>query len=69
MKKMHQVIVGNDLAVAIGDQSVQVSPSEAFRLAEKLIRRATVRMIVEETEAASVTAQPATTIDDCGCAK
>jgi len=49
---MNQVDIGEDLAVAIGDRSVRVSPGEAFRLAEKLIRTATTRMIVEETEAA-----------------
>src|SRR4051794_17910479 len=54
---MH-VTISDDLAVAIGDRSVQVSPSEAFRLAERLIRRATVRMMVEEAGCAS--ADPAT---------
>jgi hypothetical protein len=47
--KATQVNVGDDLAVAIGDRSARLSPGEAFRLAERLIRQATVRMIVEET--------------------
>jgi len=46
-----QVTVADDLAVAIGDQSARLNPGEAFRLAEKLIRKATVAMITEEAAA------------------
>jgi hypothetical protein len=46
---MH-VDVGEGPTVVIGDHSVQISPGEAFRLAEKLIRSGTVAMIEEETE-------------------
>ena len=49
---MEAVTVAEDLAVAIGDRSARLSPGEAFRLAENLIRRATVRMISEETDRA-----------------
>jgi hypothetical protein len=45
-----QITVAEDLAVGIGDQIARLSPGEAFRLAEKLIRRATVRMIAEEAQ-------------------
>jgi hypothetical protein len=48
-----KIDVADDLAVAIGDRSVHVSPSEAFALAERLIRCATTRMIVEETDRCS----------------
>jgi hypothetical protein len=50
-----QVTVAEDLAVGIGDQTARLSPGEAFRLAEKLIRRATVRMITEEAQLGSRT--------------
>ncbi len=46
-----QVTVSDDLAVAIGDQSACLNPGEAFQLAEKLIRKATVAMITEEATA------------------
>jgi hypothetical protein len=45
-----QVTVAEDLAVAIGDRRTRLSPGEAFRLAESLIRKATVRMITEEAD-------------------
>ena len=47
-----QVQVDPDLPVAIGDQTARLSPGEAFRLAERLIRSATVRMIAEEADRA-----------------
>jgi hypothetical protein len=40
--------VSDDLALSIGNQSARLSPGQAFQLAERLIRRATVRMIEEE---------------------
>lgn len=52
MKAM-QVNVSDDLDIAIGDRSTQLNPGDAFRLAERLIRTATTRMIVEETEASA----------------
>lgn len=45
-----QVDIGEGPTVTIGDRRVQVSPGEAFRLAEKLIRSGTVAMITEETD-------------------
>jgi hypothetical protein len=45
-----QVTVAKDLAVAIGDRTTHLSPGEAFRLAENLIRRATVCMITQEVD-------------------
>ena len=47
-----QVQVDPDLSVAIGDQTARLSPGEAFQLAERLIRSATVRMIAEEADRA-----------------
>jgi hypothetical protein len=38
-----QITVAEDLAVGIGDQIARLSPGEAFRLAEKLIRAETGR--------------------------
>lgn len=52
------VTVAEDLVVAIGDQTARLRPGEAFRLAEKLIRKATVAMISEETAAFDAVAQP-----------
>jgi hypothetical protein len=61
-----EVTVSENLAVTIGDRSAQLRPGEAFRLAENLIRRATVRMIAEEVTAAEAGAsrqrQPATRV-------
>jgi hypothetical protein len=54
-----QITVAEDLAVGIGDQIARLSPGEAFRLAEKLIRRATVRMIAEEAQLGGRTASRA----------
>jgi hypothetical protein len=51
---MQQVMVADDLAVAIGNQAVRLSPGEAFRLAERLIRSAVVRMVSEETGACDI---------------
>lgn len=48
-----RVNVGKDLTVGIGDERERVSPGEAFRLAETLIRAATVAMIAEETTRAT----------------
>jgi hypothetical protein len=45
------VTVADDLAVGIGDRTARLNPGEAFRLAERLIRTATVRMITEEADA------------------
>ena len=49
------ITVAEDLAVAIGEKSARLSPGEAFRLAEQLIRAATVRMVAEEVERAVAT--------------
>ena len=42
--------ISDDLGITVGDSRVCVSPGEAFQLAERLIRCATTRMIVEETD-------------------
>ena len=43
-----QVTIADDLALSIGDRSARLSPGEAFQLAERLIRRATVAIVEEE---------------------
>jgi hypothetical protein len=47
-------VVTNDLAVQIGGRKVPLTPSQAFGLAEKLIRAGTRAMIVEEADRAAV---------------
>ena len=47
-------VVTNDLAVQIGSRKVPLTPSQAFGLAEKLIRAGTRAMIVEEADRAAV---------------
>jgi hypothetical protein len=42
--------IADDLTVATGRARMRLSPGEAFRTAERLIRTATVRMITEETD-------------------
>lgn len=54
-----QVQIDGDLSVAIGSRKAQLSPGEAFRLAEQLIRSATARMIVEEADRAGARTQAA----------
>ena len=44
--------IRDDLTVAIGSEAVRLTPGEGFRLAERLIRRSTARMVEEEVEAA-----------------
>ena len=48
------VVVSNDLAVTIGRRKVPLSPSQAFGLAEQLIRAGTRAMIVEEADRVAV---------------
>lgn len=62
---MH-VTVAEDLRLAIGKQSERLSPGEAFQLAEKLIRRATVRMIAEEAGVDRSEFSTATRTRSCG---
>jgi hypothetical protein len=50
------VVVSNDLAVTIGRRKIPLSPSQAFGLAEQLIRAGTRAMIVEEADRAAVLA-------------
>jgi hypothetical protein len=45
---MSQVVVANDLTVVVGYEAVRLTPTEGFRLAERLIRRSTARMVEEE---------------------
>jgi hypothetical protein len=47
-------VVTNDLAIQIGGRKVPLTPSQAFGLAEKLIRAGTRAMIVEEADRAAV---------------
>ena len=49
---MEHLQITDDLAAVIGNRRAQLSPSEALRTAERLIRRATVRMIAEEVDRA-----------------
>ena len=51
-----QVATDPDLSLVVGNQSARLSPGQAFRIAEKLIRGATTRMVIEETDRA--TAEP-----------
>jgi hypothetical protein len=45
---LSQVTVANDLTLVVGDEAVRLTPTEGFRLAERLIRRSTARMVEEE---------------------
>jgi hypothetical protein len=47
-------VVTTDLAVQIGGRKVPLTPSQAFGLAEKLIRAGTRAMIREEADRAAV---------------
>jgi hypothetical protein len=49
-------VVSDDsaLALQVGGRKIPLSPSQAFGLAEDLIRGATRRMIVEEADRAAV---------------
>jgi hypothetical protein len=55
---LSQVVVANDLTLVVGDQAVRLTPSEGFRLAERLIRRSTARMVEEEVEVGSQQVAP-----------
>ena len=50
---LSQVVVANDLTLVVGNEAVRLTPSEGFRLAERLIRRSTARMVEEEVSIAS----------------
>ena len=45
---MLPAVVTNDLTLVVGNQAVRLTPTEGFRLAERLIRRSTARMVEEE---------------------
>jgi hypothetical protein len=45
---LSQVVVANDLTLVVGNEAVRLTPTEGFRLAERLIRRSTARMVEEE---------------------
>jgi len=45
---LSQVVVANDLTLVVGNEAVRLKPTEGFRLAERLIRRSTARMVEEE---------------------
>jgi hypothetical protein len=47
-----QVTVASDLTLVVGEQAVRLTPSEGLRLAERLIRRSTARMVEEEVDRA-----------------
>lgn len=42
-----RIVVANDLTLVVGDEAVKLTPSEGFRLAERLIRRSTSALIDE----------------------
>ena len=50
------LVVSSDLAVTIGRRKIPLSPSQAYSLAEDLIRSATRAIIVEEADRAAVLA-------------
>jgi len=45
---MLPAVVSNDLTLVVGNEAVRLTPTEGFRLAERLIRRSTARMVEEE---------------------
>ena len=45
--------ITNDLAIKIGAEAARLSPSEGFRLAERLIRKSTSKMIADEVAGAA----------------
>ena len=45
---LSDVVVTSDLTLVVGDQAARLTPTEGFRLAERLIRRSTARMVEEE---------------------
>ena len=45
---MLPAVVTNDLTLVVGNEAVRLKPTEGFRLAERLIRRSTARMVEEE---------------------
>ena len=53
---LSQVVVANDLTLVVGDQAARLTPTEGFRLAERLIRRSTARMVEEEVSLGSAPA-------------
>jgi hypothetical protein len=48
------VVVNDDLVLRVGRNRAPLSPSQAFTLAEQLIRGATRAIIVEEADRAAV---------------
>jgi hypothetical protein len=48
------VVVNEDLVLRVGRNRASLSPSQAFTLAEQLIRGATRAIIVEEADRAAV---------------
>jgi hypothetical protein len=48
------VVVNDDLVLRVGRNKASLSPSQAFTLAEQLIRGATRAIIVEEADRAAV---------------
>jgi hypothetical protein len=55
---LSQVVVANDLTLVVGNEAVRLTPSEGFRLAERLIRRSTARMVEEEVGSGTQQAAP-----------
>jgi len=53
---LSQVVVANDLTLVVGNEAVRLTPTEGFRLAERLIRRSTARMVEEEVSLGSAPA-------------
>jgi hypothetical protein len=43
-----QVVVANDLTLVLKGETVRLTPTEGFRLAERLIRRSTAEMVRQE---------------------
>jgi hypothetical protein len=57
---LSRVTVANDLSLVVGEEIVPLTPSEGFRLAERLIRKSTARMVEEEIGSKTAVGRSAT---------
>ena len=53
---MPDLVVSDDLTVFLQGKTVRLTPSQGFRLAERLIRRSTAEMVREEAQLPEQTA-------------
>lgn len=54
----HSIQIFPDLTIRIGEARVRITPRDSMHLAERLIRAATKRMVIEEAEQPTRQAQP-----------